>query len=95
MPTNGWLPQQAVSVDAALRSMTAGPAYAAFQESSLGALTVGRLADFTVLSDDPYTVAPAHLRSLRVLATVIGGRVRYRAPTASEEKLRTPTPVNP
>lgn len=95
MPTNGWLPQQAVSVDAALRSMTAGPAYAAFQESSLGALTVGRLADFTVLSDDPYTVAPAHLRSLRVLATVIGGRVRYRAPAASEERLRTPTRVNP
>jgi predicted amidohydrolase YtcJ len=45
-----------------------------------GALTVGRHADFTVLSADPYAVAPDDLWSLRVQMTVIAGRVRYRAP---------------
>jgi hypothetical protein len=75
-PPAGWLPGQALSVDVALRSMTAGAAYAAFQEGELGALTVGRLADFTALSADPYAVASSELRSLRVLMTVVGGRVR-------------------
>jgi len=78
-PTGGWYPEQRVDVDVALRSMTRAPAYAAFQERDLGALTVGRYADFTVLSADPTRIAPDSLRSLRVLATVVGGRVVYRA----------------
>ena len=54
VPQGGWLSTQNVGVDVALRSMTQGAAYAAFQEKELGAITVGRRADFTVLSDDPY-----------------------------------------
>jgi predicted amidohydrolase YtcJ len=49
-PEAGWYPEQRVDVDQALRMMTAGPAYAAFQEKDLGSLTVGRYADFTALS---------------------------------------------
>src|SRR5262249_33877341 len=41
-PEAGWFPQQGVSVDAALSSLTVGPAFATFQELDLGALTVGR-----------------------------------------------------
>jgi predicted amidohydrolase YtcJ len=78
-PSAGWLPDQRVSVDVALKSMTAGPAYAAFQESQLGAITVGRAADFTVLSGDPYDVRAADLRRLRVLRTIVRGRIVYRA----------------
>ncbi len=77
-PQGGWLSTQNVGVDVALRSMTQGAAYAAFQEKELGAITVGRRADFTVLSDDPYAVAPEELRSLRVLRTVVDGRVVYK-----------------
>ena len=43
--------------------MTSAPASAAFQEADLGALTVGRLADFTVLSADPLTTPPKDLRT--------------------------------
>ena len=78
-PRAGWQPNQRVTVDAALRSMTAGPAYAAFQERELGALTVGRAADVTVLSADPYALPPDQLRSLRVLMTIVAGRTTYRA----------------
>ena len=74
-PDGGWLSTQQVSVEVALRSMTQGAAYAAFQEKELGAIMVGRRADFTVLSNDPYAVAPEELRSLRVLRTVVAGRV--------------------
>lgn len=73
-PAAGWHPDQRVSVDVALRSMTAGPAYAAFEENRLGAITVGRAADFTVLSGDPYATKPRALRSLRVLRTIVAGR---------------------
>jgi predicted amidohydrolase YtcJ len=77
-PKGGWLPDQRVSVDVALRSMTAGPAYAAFEENQLGAITVGRAADFTVLSGDPYATPPDSLRSLRVLRTIVAGRTVWR-----------------
>lgn len=77
-PRAGWLPDQRVSVDVALRSMIAGPAYAAFQETELGAITVGRAADFTVLSGDPYATPPDSLRSLRVLRTIVAGRTVWR-----------------
>jgi len=78
-PAGGWLPSQRVSMDAALRSMTMGPAYAAFQEKDLGAISVGRYADFTVLSADPYAVAPESLRTLRVLRTIVGGAIAHSA----------------
>lgn len=81
-PREGWLPDQRVSVDVALHSMTSGPAYAAFQEDQLGAITVGRAADFTVLSGDPYAVRAASLRSLRVLRTIVGGRTVWRRKTS-------------
>ncbi len=77
-PSGGWRPDQRLTVDTALRGATAGAAYAAFQENELGALTVGRFADFTVLSGDPYLTSPDDIRSLRVLMTVVGGKIRYR-----------------
>lgn len=82
-PAAGWLPDQRVSVDVALRSMTAGPAYAAFQENELGAITVGRAADFTVLSGDPYATAPRDLRRLRVIRTIVGGKTVWRKKSAA------------
>ncbi|MEP7116987.1 MAG: amidohydrolase family protein [Acidobacteriota bacterium] len=72
-----WFIPQRVDVDAALRCMSEGPAFAAFQEHDLGALTVGRYADFTVLSADPHTTAPDQLRNLTVRMTVMAGRVRH------------------
>src|SRR5262245_44987521 len=61
-PDSGWYSDQSVDGDQALRMMTMGPAYAAFWERDLGALTVGRYADFTVLSADPYQVPTTSLR---------------------------------
>jgi predicted amidohydrolase YtcJ len=80
LPAGGFRPDQRVDVDTALRAATEGAAYAAFQEDHLGSLTIGRLADFTTLSGDPYTTAPDKLRSLRVLRTVVAGKIRFQAP---------------
>jgi predicted amidohydrolase YtcJ len=78
-PEPGWHSEQSVDVDRALRMLTGGPALAAFQEKDLGSLTVGRFADFTVLSEDPYSVPINDLRTLTVRMTVVGGRVTFDA----------------
>jgi len=78
-PTGGWYSGQRVEVDQALRMMTMGPAYAAFQEKNLGELTVGRYADFTVLSANPYQVPSDALKKLSVRMTVVAGRATFDA----------------
>jgi len=78
-PAAGWYPDQRVDVDQALRMMTQGPAFAAFQEKNLGILNVDRYADFTVLSADPYHVPTDSLRSLTVQMTVVAGRATFDA----------------
>jgi predicted amidohydrolase YtcJ len=78
-PEAGWYNDQRVDLDQALRMMTAGPAFAAFEEKDLGSLTVGRYADFTVLSGDPYRTPINDLRKLTVRMTVVAGRVTFDA----------------
>jgi len=78
-PKGGWFPEQAVDVMTALEAMSAGNAYAAFQEDQLGRLTPGRLADFTVLGGDPRTLPPERLLDIGVTMTVVGGEVTFEA----------------
>ena len=59
--------------------MTAGPAFAAFQENNLGALTVGRYANFTVVSKNPYQLPSKELRTLSIRMTVVAGRTTFDA----------------
>ena len=78
-PAGGWFTEQRVDVDAALRSMSIGPAVAAFHEKDLGQLMVGRYADFTVLSENPHRVSVDALSTLQVRMTVVAGRVTFDA----------------
>jgi predicted amidohydrolase YtcJ len=78
-PADGWFPDQRIDTETALRSMSEGPAYAAFEELDLGTLGIGRYADFTVLADDPQNVPPEALRSLAVTMTVVGGKITFNA----------------
>ena len=78
-PHAGWYSQQRIDIDPAVRSLTAGPAFAAFQEQNLGMLAVGRYADFTALSANPYEVSSDQLRALAVRMTVVAGRVTFDA----------------
>ncbi len=76
----GWVPEEQIAVEQALRAYTLGSAYAGFQERLLGTLQPGKLADFVVLSADLFAIPPARIRDVSVLRTVIGGRERYVAP---------------
>jgi predicted amidohydrolase YtcJ len=76
----GWVPEQKITVEEALRAYTSAAAYAAFQEGEKGTLEPGKLADFVVIDRDLRRVAPETLRDARVLLTVVGGTVVYQAP---------------
>jgi predicted amidohydrolase YtcJ len=76
----GWVPEQKITVEEALRAYTRGGAYAGFAEGDKGALEPGKLADVVVLDRDLLTVAPEALADAHVAATIVGGRVVYQAP---------------
>jgi predicted amidohydrolase YtcJ len=78
-PTGGWYPEQKMTREEALQSMTIWPAYAGFQESILGSLTPGKYADFVVLDRDIMHVRDAEILGTRVISTWIGGKRVYEA----------------
>jgi predicted amidohydrolase YtcJ len=70
-------PDEAITARQALRAWTWGSAYASRQEHVKGSITPGMLADLVVLSEDPTAVAPERIAGLEVLATIVGGEIRY------------------
>ena len=78
-PAGGWYPDQKMTRQEALQSMTIWPAYAGFQESVLGSLTPGKYADFVVLDRDIMRVPDTEILRARVLSTWVGGKRVYEA----------------
>jgi predicted amidohydrolase YtcJ len=72
-------PGERMSRMEALRSYTINAAYAGFDEAIKGSLSVGKLADITVLSQDVLTIPEERIPSTRVLYTMVGGRIEYQA----------------
>lgn len=70
----GWIPEQKISVDEALRCYTKNAAYASFEEDIKGVLEPGKLADFVLLSDDITKIDPHKINEAKVLQTYIGGK---------------------
>jgi predicted amidohydrolase YtcJ len=73
----GWVPEQKISVDQALRAYTAGGAYASFMEKDTGIIAPGMLADLTVIDQDLRTVAPEDIRSAKILRTLVAGKTVF------------------
>jgi predicted amidohydrolase YtcJ len=73
----GWVPEQRIGVEDALRAYTAGSAYASFEEGEKGTLEPGKLADLTLIDRDLTQVPPETLREARVVLTVVGGQVVF------------------
>jgi len=70
-------PDEAITVEQALRAWTWGSAYASRQEHVKGSIAPGMLADLVVLSEDPTAVSPDRIAGLEVLATITGGVPRH------------------
>jgi predicted amidohydrolase YtcJ len=76
----GWVPEQKITVEEALRAYTATAAFASFDEERKGTLAAGRLADFVMLDKNIFDIAPEQIRDVRVTLTAVGGKVVYRRP---------------
>lgn len=76
---NGWVPEQKISVEEAVRAYTVGSAYAEFQENVKGSLTRGKLADIVMLSGDIFSIDPREIEKVKVTLTIMDGRVVYEA----------------
>ena len=79
----GWFPEQKLTIKEAIEAYTMGSAYAEFQENEKGSITVGKLADMVLLSDDVLSIDPAKIREIKVLKTWVGGKMTYDADAAS------------
>ncbi len=76
---NGWIPEQKITVDEAVRAFTWGSAYGEFQENVKGTLEIGKVADLVILSDDIFTIDAIKIWNAKVLKTIVDGRVVFEA----------------
>jgi len=77
-PEGGYEPSQKMSREEALRSYTLSAAYAAFEEDIKGSISIGKLADFTVFSQDLMQVPEGFLLDTKVDYTIIDGEVVFQ-----------------
>ena len=71
--------EESLTVEEALKLYTINAAYASFEENLKGTIEEGKLADMVVLSDDPFKVKPEKIREIKVLMTVVGGKIVYKS----------------
>lgn len=72
-----WYPENAVTMEEALKMFTIEGAYSAFEEAERGTITIGKYADFTVLDKNILENDPAELLNTKVLMTVVNGKTVY------------------
>lgn len=72
---NGWFPEQKISVQQAVHAYTVGSAYAESQDEIKGSIAPGKLADFSVLSEDIFHIDPVEIEKVKVLVTAVGGEI--------------------
>jgi predicted amidohydrolase YtcJ len=75
----GWVPEQRISVEEALRAYTVNAAFASFDEAEKGSLTRGKLADMVLIDRDLTRIPPGEIREARAVLTVVGGRVVHES----------------
>lgn len=74
----GWYPEQKITVEQALTAYTKNSAYASYMENKTGVLKPGFLADFVVLSDNLFEIAPEKIKDVMVLRTIVDGKEVYK-----------------
>jgi predicted amidohydrolase YtcJ len=73
-------PPEALEVEQAIALYTRDAAYASFEENTKGTITAGKLADLVILEKDPRKVPPSLISRIRVLKTMVGGKIVHPSP---------------
>lgn len=75
--SEGWVPEQKISVLEALKAYTVTPAYASFEEDIKGTLEPGKLADLVMLDKNILDIPAEEIWDVNVEKTIVGGKVMY------------------
>ena len=75
---NGWIPEEKISVEDAIKCYTLNAAYASYEEKIKGSIEEGKLADLVVLSDDILTIDPVKIKDAKVEMTIFNGDIVYK-----------------
>jgi predicted amidohydrolase YtcJ len=70
----GWVPEQKITVEEALRAYTSNAAHASFEETQKGTIKPGMLADLVVIDRDLRSIPPDLIRDAKVLRTIVNGK---------------------
>lgn len=79
-PEGGWFPEERIDVETALKAYTVNNAWVGMLEDRIGMVKEGFLADLVVLDQDPFEVDTAELKDIRVILTVVDGKVVFERP---------------
>ncbi|MGI8960988.1 MAG: amidohydrolase [Bryobacteraceae bacterium] len=85
----GWVPEQKITVEEAVRAYTKGSAYASFDEKIKGSIEPGKLADLVVLSDDIFSIDPIKIADAKVWMTIFDGRIVFGSKTSPAKSDRS------
>ena len=75
---NGFVPEQCITMEEALKTYTINAAYGAFEDNIKGSIEVGKLADLVILDKNPLEVSEDKIRDIQVLETIIRGKSVYK-----------------
>ncbi|MDQ3907361.1 MAG: amidohydrolase [Acidobacteriota bacterium] len=75
----GWIPEQKITVEEAVRAYTIGSAFAEFTDDVKGTLAPGKLADLVIIDRDIFKIDPVEIEKAKVTTTIMDGRVVYEA----------------
>ena len=76
---DGWIPEQKITVNEAVKAYTMGSAYAEFADHVKGSLTPGKLADLVILDRNIFEIDPSQIDQTKVVCTIVDGKVAYES----------------
>jgi len=79
-PPGGFVPNERISLEDAIRGYTLGAAFAGHREATEGSLEPGKVADLIILGQDLFRIEPTQIEKTEVLLTIVGGKVVYESP---------------
>lgn len=74
---DGWIPEEKIPVEEAIKAYTINAAYAEFTEKEKGSIEPGKLADLVVIDRNILKIKPEEIISASVLMTIVDGRIIF------------------